>query len=881
MKLKKKKQKHSENKKPISYSEAKPSTEEDVLFEQMYGKPLNREDVEKEKNKKRPKKIKKEDGKKVKAVKRNTEEKNTAKLLPIKDVYNNAFVYTDNTLMDLLLINCKDLVSCSEDEVQNDIFNLNKFNKLYGDDYKIIGINFPTNTKSQQSYYQHKIANEKNPILREIQEEKLNELIEVEKQRTDREYYLMIFGKDIENLNSNRNIALNSLSPVNLIQTMTLNKKISILFKLANKSSAIFGDDINAEYVMKDDVEEQYQMLGYNPYLIDKIQPQGGISFKGDDYIRTGDGYEQCIRVYGYPSLVDRHWLTYVTNIPNAVTILDVSTYDSEQVKKNLNKGISEYKSREATAKNYAEASDAYARRNDMENIYEEVANYGEIIKEITCRIFVSDKVKSDLEKQVSKIMNYLEGNEYKSAVFLNETKFEWLSMYESATKQRILANKREGFPVASTTLAGGDPFHFTSLNDKYGCYYGTTTTSGAEGSVIFDAFASNNKRTSYNGLVFGRMGSGKSTLLKKLIRERAARGDFVRIFDVNGEFEPLAYSLGGKVVSLDGTSGILNPLQVNKTTDSESGSFSLHLSKLSTIYHFLAPESTHAERLEFENVARNLYIDCGIIPSENSNLDNLNITGLNAEAYPTFSDMLAFLDKIIKKEDNPDTKKLLVNISRVVKNICKTYGKIFDGHTSLTDFINTQVVVISIKNLTSEKTEVFDAQLFSALSLCWANAVKIGSQMKSWVENKRIRLEDAKRFLLVIDESHKTINSTKPFAVEQILMYAREGRKFFAGIYLASQSVRDYVPEGTGDEAFNKIKTLFEISQYKFIMNQDTNAVEMLEKIFEGQLTPTEIDSIPRLERGQAILCISGDKNINFNVEITDYELNIFKGGV
>ena len=83
MKLKKKKQKHSENKKPISYSEAKPSTEEDVLFEQMYGKPLNREDVEKEKNKKRPKKIKKEDGKKVKAVKRNTEEK-TEKMGKIK-----------------------------------------------------------------------------------------------------------------------------------------------------------------------------------------------------------------------------------------------------------------------------------------------------------------------------------------------------------------------------------------------------------------------------------------------------------------------------------------------------------------------------------------------------------------------------------------------------------------------------------------------------------------------------------------------------------------------------------------------------------------------------------------------------------------------------
>ena len=111
--------------------------------------------------------------------------------------------------------------------------------------------------------------------------------------------------------------------------------------------------------------------------------------------------------------------------------------------------------------------------------------------------------------------------------------------------------------------------------------------------------------------------------------------------------------------------------------------------------------------------------------------------------------------------------------------------------------------------------------------------------------------------------------------------MYAREGRKYFAGIYLASQSIRDYVPEGSGDVAFNKIKTLFEIAQYKFIMNQDTNAVEMLKKIFSGQLTDTEVANIPRLQRGQVILVISGDKNIMFNVEVTREELALFKGGI
>ena len=63
--------------------------------------------------------------------------------------------------------------------------------------------------------------------------------------------------------------------------------------------------------------------------------------------------------------------------------------------------------------------------------------------------------------------------------------------------------------------------------------------------------------------------------------------------------------------------------------------------------------------------------------------------------------------------------------------------------------------------------------------------------------------------------------------------------------------------------------------------MNQDTNAVEMLSKIFNGQLTNTEISNIPRLQRGQVILVISGDTNIMFDVEVTKEELALFKGGI
>lgn len=865
-----------------SSNETEEDNEENKLFESLYGLPLTPEEEKEENKKKRPRKIK-QNGEKIKKKKTSQEEKTTANIIPIKDIYDGAFVYKDNSLMDIFQVTCKDLIASSEDEVLNDIFSLQKFNKIYGDNYKIVGINFATDTKSQQIYYQHLLSSTNVPKqLREILNEKLGELIKIEKERTDREYYIMIFGKDPENLNTNRGIIYSSLGDSGLISKMPLEKKIHILFKIANKSSsALFDDQEALNYIKSPDAEAQYQMLGYNPYMINQIQPQGGITFKADDYVKTGDGYEKCIRVYGYPSYVDRHWLTYVMNIPDTVTTVDVATYDTTQAKKNLNKGISEYKSREATAKNFAEASDAYTHRSDMEEVYEQVANQGELIKEIICRIYVSSQTKEDLDSRVAKIRKYLEGNEYKSAVFLNEGEYEWKSMYNSYKRQQLLPNKRNGFPVSATTLAGADPFHFTSLNDKYGSYYGTTTAVGVNGSVILDPFAFDSKRRSYNGLIVGGMGSGKSTTLKKMIRDRAARGDYIRVIDVTGEFETLGKALGGKVVALDGSSGILNPLQINKAGDTESASFSIHLSKLSTIYRFIAPESTHAERLEFEELARKLYVKKGIVPKNKKDIDEYNLTELKATEYPTFSELLELGQSEEKTEEDEETKKLLININRVIENLVQNYGKIFDGHTSIDDLINSQIVIISIKELTAEKSEIFDAQLFSALSLCWANAVKVGSQMKKWVEEKVIPAEYAKHFLLILDESHKTINASKPYAIDQVLVYAREGRKYFAGIYLASQSIRDYVPEGSGDVAFNKIKTLFEIAQYKFIMNQDTNAVEMLKKIFSGQLTDTEVANIPRLQRGQVILVISGDKNIMFNVEVTREELALFKGGI
>lgn len=88
--------------------------------------------------------------------------------------------------------------------------------------------------------------------------------------------------------------------------------------------------------------------------------------------------YEQCLHIYDYPTDVDRHWLTDLTNISNTVTSIDISTIDHNEVKTNINRSIQEQASRRSSAQNYGEASDAYARESELARLYEEVQKMGD-----------------------------------------------------------------------------------------------------------------------------------------------------------------------------------------------------------------------------------------------------------------------------------------------------------------------------------------------------------------------------------------------------------------------------------------------------------------------------------------------------------------------
>lgn len=628
--------------------------------------------------------------------------------------------------------------------------------------------------------------------------------------------------------------------------------------------------------------ETETEVLEPDSKLLQKIQPQGGISFSDEKLIKTGDGYEIIINVYRYPKYIDEFWLTQIVNIDNVVVTIDIETKDTQKVKNNINNSMSEQRTRIIHAKDSQDMMDAQDELADLQELYNEVSRLNQVMKLIRVRLYVSGRTIEEVENNAKEIMNHIESNSYKSAVFLNENEHEWKSMFLPISKSNEEAGKifaRKGQPVTSSALAGGDPFHFTSLNDTYGSLYGTTSASGG-GKVILDLFHKDGMRTSYNGIITGKMGSGKSTLLKKILMDRAVRGDYIRGFDPSGEFRNIVESLGGYIISLDGSDGILNMLQIMQSAEIDSVSYVQHISKLSTIYKFLVPDVNQPEVLWFEKLVRKLYIKFDIIP-ENEEISNMVLTDLAADQYPILSDLL----EVVKEEkanfkNTDEAYSYISRIELVIENLITNYGYIFNGHTSIDDILSDQIVFFDIKNLAGMKPEIFDAQLFSALSLCWDNCIKVGRPMKELYDNHQIEWEDIRHFLVLIDESHKTINANKPHAVDQVSVFAREARKFFGGIYLASQSIRDFVPEGSDSTAIDKIKVLFDLAQYKFVLNQDNNALDTIDRVFGNSFTQSELEKIPKLSKGETILSIQGDRNIQFGIECTQEELDLFQGG-
>lgn len=174
------------------------------------------------------------------ATAKDKQDKEMQSLIPLAKFEGDVFRFQDGTYMDLVQIVTKDLLNMSTDALAYDNLNMANFYKTYADDLKIVALNFPKSTKIQQHYYEHKLAVERNPIYKKFLDNDYQMLKHIEQHNTEREYYFVLFGKNIEDLHNKQMRVFHTLGSTRQVQKLENKKKLQIVQKLNNKNTSIF-----------------------------------------------------------------------------------------------------------------------------------------------------------------------------------------------------------------------------------------------------------------------------------------------------------------------------------------------------------------------------------------------------------------------------------------------------------------------------------------------------------------------------------------------------------------------------------------------------------------------------------------------------------------
>ncbi|WWU65627.1 hypothetical protein QJR26_04495 [Clostridium baratii] len=205
------------------------------MFKKIKEKKLNKKEV---KNKKREeKKAEKLKKKKEKEELRKVHH-TTKELLPLLSVTGDENFKCKEEYLDIFQIESMDINAMNDYDVKMYILSLTNMLKIYLDDTKIISMNFPANTQVQQDYINQKIKECKNEVHLKFLKERLRQLEAIERIRTNREYYIMIYGATEEELEKNKSTLISCSASIKINEIET-EKKIKILKKLNNMNSKI------------------------------------------------------------------------------------------------------------------------------------------------------------------------------------------------------------------------------------------------------------------------------------------------------------------------------------------------------------------------------------------------------------------------------------------------------------------------------------------------------------------------------------------------------------------------------------------------------------------------------------------------------------------
>lgn len=617
-----------------------------------------------------------------------------------------------------------------------------------------------------------------------------------------------------------------------------------ILYMFFNRRSCVEEPfHSRVDRIVLDTMAAKNKVIGIDPVphirMAHFIAPRG-IDLTHRNYIIMDGLYYSFLYIKGngYPNKVRAGWMSSLINAGEGIDV-DVflrrenrsKTIDKVAQRIRLNR--TKLKSMQDTSTDYEELAGSIQAGYFIK---QGIANYNEDLFYMSVFVTVSARTYEELMWRKQQMTDMLKSMD----IYVSDCSFQQEDALRTVMPFLQISLKLEKKSKRNVLTSGAaSTYMFTSfeMSDDTGVLLGINRHNNS--LCIVDLFdTKKNKNANLN--LLGTSGAGKTFTMQLLALRMRMRGiQCYIIAPIKGhEFRRACNRIGGQFIKIaPGSPHCINIMEIRHTISPEmelideldysemDSLLAQKIQQLMIFFSLLIPDMTNEEEQMLDEALIRTYGKFGITHDNDSVYEDRNAVPPKMKTMPILGDLHEELQK------NEMTKRIAVIVSRFVTGSAQS----FNQQTNV-DLSNKYIVL----DLSELKGKLLPVGMMIALDYVW----------------DKIKSDRTKKKAIMIDEIWQLIGAgSNRMAAEFCLEIFKVIRGFGGAAISATQDLSDFF--GLEDGRYGR--AIINNSKNKIILNLEPDEAEFVRDTLK--LTKTEIRSITRFERGEALICSNNSK--------------------
>ena len=617
-----------------------------------------------------------------------------------------------------------------------------------------------------------------------------------------------------------------------------------ILYMFFNRRSCVEEPfHSRVDRIVLDTMAAKNKVIGIDPVphirMAHFIAPRG-IDLTHRNYIIMDGLYYSFLYIKGngYPNKVRAGWMSSLINAGEGIDV-DVflrrenrsKTIDKVAQRIRLNR--TKLKSMQDTSTDYEELAGSIQAGYFIK---QGIANYNEDLFYMSVFVTVSARTYEELMWRKQQMTDMLKSMD----MYVSDCSFQQEDALRTVMPFLQMSPKLEKKSKRNVLTSGAaSTYMFTSfeMSDDTGVLLGINRHNNS--LCIVDLFdTKKNKNANLN--LLGTSGAGKTFTMQLLALRMRMRGiQCYIIAPIKGhEFWRACNRIGGQFIKIaPGSPHCINIMEIRHTISPEmelideldysemDSLLAQKIQRLMIFFSLLIPDMTNEEEQMLDEALIRTYGKFGITHDNDSVYADRNAVPPKMKTMPILGDLHEELQK------NEMTKRIAVIVSRFVTGSAQS----FNQQTNV-DLSNKYIVL----DLSELKGKLLPVGMMIALDYVW----------------DKIKSDRTKKKAIMIDEIWQLIGAgSNRMAAEFCLEIFKVIRGFGGAAISATQDLSDFF--GLEDGRYGR--AIINNSKNKIILNLEPDEAEFVRDTLK--LTKTEIRSITRFERGEALICSNNSK--------------------